>query len=289
MRRVHLFEIAELPGCPRAVREGLTDYLAFAIERGRAYAAAAPLLARALAEPGVRPAPGEPAAVVDLASGGGGPWRALAGELGAAGVPVRVRLTDLFPNRAAYERLAAETGGVITGEPEPVSADAVPPALAGFRTMFSAFHHFAPEAARRVLADAAARGAGIAVFEATRRDARAIVLTLLTPLIVLLATPFIRPFRWSRLLWTYLLPAIPLVVLFDGVVSCLRSYTPEELRSLAEGVGGDRWRWETGEAGAGPIPMTYLIGTAPVAAPDGSPDDPRQSPSVTWAGSSSPV
>jgi hypothetical protein len=285
MRRVHLFEIEELPRCPRAVREGLTDYLAFAIERGRAYAAAAPLLVRALSEPGARPAPGEQAAVVDLASGGGGPWRSLVPALGAAGIPVRVRLTDLYPNRAAYHRLAAETGGTISGEAEPVSADAVPAALSGFRTMFSAFHHFAPEGARRVLADAAARGAGIAVFEATRRDARAILVTCLTPLIVLLATPFIRPFRWSRLFWTYVVPAIPLVVLFDGVVSCLRTYTPDELRTLADGVGGDGYRWEAGEAGDGPIPMTYLIGTAPVAASD----DRLQAPRATRAGSSTPA
>jgi hypothetical protein len=152
--------------------------------------------------------------------------------------------------------------------------------------MFSAYHHFTPAAARRVLPDAAASGAGIAIFKGTRRGAAAILLTVLfVPIMVLLGTPFIRPFRWSRLLWTYLVPVIPLAALFDGLVSCLRTYTPDELRSLAEGIGGDGYRWEAGETGTGPIPMTYLIGTAPVAAPA----DPRQAPSVTWAGSSSPV
>ena len=33
------------------------------------------------------------------------------------------------------------------------------------------------------------------------------------------ATPFVRPFRWSRLLFTYVIPLIPLLVLFDGTVS----------------------------------------------------------------------
>jgi len=257
--RLHLLEIAEQPWCPRAVRDGLTDYLAFVVDRGRAYAAAVPLLARAL--DATRPSVSAPAAVVDLASGAGGPWKALAAELAELDVPVRVCLTDLHPNADAYARLAAESGGAVAGRAEPVPADAVPPALYGFRTMFSAFHHFAPAAARRVLADAAARGAGIAVFEATRRDVRAVVLTLLTPLLVLLATPFIRPFRWSRLLWTYVVPAIPLVVLFDGVVSCLRTYTPDELRALAAGIDG--LRWEAGEAGSGPVPVTYLLGTTP--------------------------
>jgi hypothetical protein len=37
---------------------------------------------------------------------------------------------------------------------------------------FAAFHHFPPASARRVPADAVARGRGIAVFEATTRDFR---------------------------------------------------------------------------------------------------------------------
>jgi hypothetical protein len=259
MRRFQLIEIGEQSWCPRGIRDGLTDYLAFAIDRGRAYVAAAPVIARALAATRDARSP-EVSVIVDLASGGGGPWRTLVGDLDAIGAPAQVSLTDLRPNTVAFERIARETGGAVDGRSESVRADAVPEDARGFRTMFSAFHHFAPPDARRVLADAAARGAGIAIFEATRRDARAIALTLLTPLFVLLATPFIRPFRWSRLFWTYVLPAIPLVVLFDGVVSCLRTYSTKELRALAADVGADDYAWEAGEVGAGPIPVTYLIG-----------------------------
>lgn len=263
MRRLHLIEIAEQRWCPRAVRDGVTDYLQFVIDRTGPYAAAAPILAAALrgGAPTVPHAPRTPGvrAVVDLGSGAGGPWRALAPALAALGTPVRVRLTDRYPNLAAYEALARATGGAVTGEPAPVCAEAVPPALEGARTAFSAFHHFAPPAARRVLRAAAARGATVAVFEATRRDPRALLLTCLTPLLVLLGTPLVRPFRWSRLLWTYLLPAIPLVVLVDGLVSCLRTYTPGELRALGE-AADPGYAWDAGEVAAGPIPMTYLVG-----------------------------
>ena len=72
-------------------------------------------------------------------------------------------------------------------------------------------------------------------------------------------TPAIRPFRWSRLFWTYILPAIPLAVVFDGIVSCLRTYRPNELLELTEGIEG--YRWESGESrDKGPIPITYLVG-----------------------------
>jgi hypothetical protein len=75
-------------------------------------------------------------------------------------------------------------------------------------------------------------------------------------------TPLIRPFRWSRLLWTYLVPIIPVVLLFDGVVSCLRTYRPHELREMVEKLSASKYRWEIGEhsRSLGEAPITYLIG-----------------------------
>ncbi len=253
MPRLHLIEIAEQPWCPSPIREGLTDYLQFVIDRGRPYAPAVPLLAGLLTKTAAT-------RVIDLGAGAGGPWRSLAADLTAVGAPVTVRLTDRFPNPAAFAQLARDTGGVVTGDGRSISAEAVPRDLAGVRTIFSAFHHFAPDHARRVLADAVAARAPIAVFEATRRDVPAILVMLLTPLLVLLGTPLIRPFRWSRLLFTYLIPLIPLVVLFDGIVSCLRTYTPDELRALAGSIDAPDYEWTAGTAGPGPIPVTWLIG-----------------------------
>jgi hypothetical protein len=264
VRRLQLFEIGEQPWCPDALRDALTDYLTFMIELGQPYAPAAPILAAAIGTAARDSS--DVSQIVDLASGAGGPWRALVPMLAQAGAPVRVRLTDRFPNESAYARIAHLTDGRVAGEMRSVSADAVPADLAGFRTMFSAFHHFAPAEARRVLADAATHGASIAIFEATRRDMKAVLLMFLTPLFVLLATPFIRPFRLSRLVFTYVVPVVPLAVMFDGVVSCLRTYTPAELRALTEGIAFDGYTWTAGEVGAGPIPVTYLVGEAAVGA-----------------------
>ena len=75
-------------------------------------------------------------------------------------------------------------------------------------------------------------------------------------------TPMIRPFRWSRLLCTYVVPIIPLVLLFDGVVSCLRTYRPQELREMIKKLAGIEYQWEIGEhsRASGRAPITYLIG-----------------------------
>jgi hypothetical protein len=113
-----------------------------------------------------------------------------------------------------------------------------------------------------VLADAVRDRQGIGVFEATQRSPLALALTLLAPLMVLLVTPLIRPFRWSRLLWTYLFPLVPLVTLFDGLVSCLRTYSVQDLRDLTAGLGTSDYHWEMGtvKSKTTPIPITYLLG-----------------------------
>jgi hypothetical protein len=75
-------------------------------------------------------------------------------------------------------------------------------------------------------------------------------------------TLWIRPFRWSRLLCTYVVPIIPLVLLFDGVVSCLRTYRPSELREMIKDLSGIEYQWEVGEhsEASGLVPITYVIG-----------------------------
>lgn len=255
MRRFHLFEIEDQPWCPRVLRDAATDFLQFMVHLGRNYAPAAPRLRDLLRRTGHT-------RVVDLCSGGGGPWVGLYTDLSAEGLPgLQVALTDLYPNRAAHERLSALTAGAVSHHPQPVDASSVPPELAGVRTLFSGFHHFSLEAARAVLANAVDARQPIAIFEAAHRSVSGLLGMLFTPLAVLLVTPAIRPFRVSRLFWTYVLPLLPLIVLFDGCVSCLRVYTPAELLALTAGLGAGTYHWEAGEdRGPGPLPVTYLIG-----------------------------
>jgi hypothetical protein len=55
---------------------------------------------------------------------------------------------------------------------------------------------------------------------------------------------------------------VPLAVWFDGMVSCLRSYTPAELLELARGPGGDQYHWESGVVRSVSLVtrVTYMIG-----------------------------
>ncbi len=174
--------------------------------------------------------------IIDLCSGGSGPTIKLAETIQARlGLTPEVVLTDLYPNLEAFAWSQARALVPVSYERSPVDALAVPEHLLGVRTVFDAFHHFRPADARALLADAARKRAPILIVEATQRSVPAMVgMLLFVPLLVLLLTPFVRPFSWGRLLFTYLLPVAVPLILFDGIVSCLRSYTPQELRAMTE-------------------------------------------------------
>ncbi len=274
MRRIQFIELHDQAWFPSSLRDYVTDALQFGFNLLKSYAPIAPLLQSALDWTGS-------VSIVDMCSGGGGPWLELSRKLqcgtcaggalpGRDGVEPRhhtsgsadlqIWLTDKYPNLEAFQNVRAASGNRITFYPEPVDVTKVPRELKGLRTMFTSFHHFPPDHARAILQDAVDAGESVAIFETTRRAPSTIGLTFAFVLMLFVGTPWIRPFRWSRLLWTYLIPIIPLVLLFDGVVSCLRTYRPQELRELVERLTANGYQWEIGEHATGMVPITYLIG-----------------------------
>jgi hypothetical protein len=279
MRRVQFIELHEQPWFPSSLRADVTDALQFGFNLLHAYRPIAPLLQNVIdsskngsnAGPSSSTQSAPTQAIVDMCSGGGGPWVDLARRLrcrdaGGNSTGPQVLLTDKYPNLEAFQIVSASSDHRITFYPEPVDAMKVPVALKGLRTMFTSFHHFSPEDARAILQNAVDAGESIGIFEATKRAPSTVGLILVGILLMFLHTPRIRPFRWSRLLWTYLIPVIPLVLLFDGVVSCLRTYRPQELREMVEKLTSCEYQWEIGELAGGRMPVTYLIGYAPASA-----------------------
>ncbi|WP_437728725.1 class I SAM-dependent methyltransferase [Sorangium sp. So ce861] len=252
---MQLVELEDLPWFPSVLRDGGTAFLNFA-ERASGHA-------RRLVGPLERAldATGE-TRLVDLCSGGGGPAAAIADELAKRGRKVTVTLTDLYPNLPAFEHAARESRGAVVGRAAPVDATAVPAELTGFRTIFNAFHHFPPEQARKVLADAVAQRQPIGVFEVVSRELPMLLGILFTPLTVTVSMPFWRPFRWAWLLWTWLVPVMQAFALWDGLVSWLRIYSVEELRALVAQIDAPDWVWDIGtvKLGDAPLHATYLVG-----------------------------
>lgn len=260
MHRLQLVELEDLPWVPAAIRNGGTDLLDLMFAQLGFYRPLVDVFERALDASGG-------AEVVDLCSGGGGGALYMVRALQKRGrTGVRVRLTDLHPNEAARAR--AERSG-LDYYPEPVDAMNVPAALTGLRTMFTALHHFPPEQVRALLAAAVAARTHLAFFDLAAQPVLRALPVPLAPLasapnalvlssLALALMPFVRPVRASNLLLTYLVPLVPLLFAWDGSVSALRAYTPEELLELARSVpGAEGYAWDAGRGGL----ALYLTGT----------------------------
>ena len=255
MRRRQLVELEDLAWFPSAIRDGGTDWLAFMANHTGMFAAAAPHIRRAMDVTGT-------SEVLDLCSGGGGPWLTLEAALRKSG-PVSVELSDLYPNVSAWRELSSRGGGGLRFRSEPIDATDVPATARGVRTMFNAFHHFPPDLARAILGDAVRKRRAIAIFEGVSHRAAGLAAMPLQLPAVLLLTPFVRPFRWSRLAFTYALPMIPFLVLFDGTMSMLRLYLEDDVRELLATVpDSESFEWEIGVTPTGPIRVgaLHLVG-----------------------------
>ena len=258
MPRLHLFEFGDQPWLPSVFRRSLVEFLAFGANLSdKPYRELAQRLGAALRATGSRE-------LHDVCAGAGGPLPSLARLLRAQPElgDLRLRVSDLSPQPELWQRLAAELEPVAI-ERTPIDATRVPESATGFRFLCNAFHHFPPELARRVLADARAQRRGIAVVELTSRTPASILATAFAPLSFALFVPFIRPLRASRWFWTYLVPVLPLLALWDGIVSCLRVYDVRELRALAEPLASPDYTFEIERfvpRDGPPLPITLLIG-----------------------------
>jgi hypothetical protein len=250
LRRLQLFEFLDQPWCPEPIRQGATDFLEAITSRANIYRGVQQEFVAAMVSCGA-------SRIVDLCSGGGGPWLSASWRaLLVKHPPLSVVLTDKFPSSALAARLAGDP--LVSSVDVPVDASNVPDWLSGFRTVFSSFHHFPDSVAIEVLRGAVRSGAGFATAEVTSRTVTAVLKVSLMPVFCWLLTPQIKPFRWSRLVLTYLLPAIPAVLFWDGIVSCFRTRTPHELLLLVRSLPD--YKWKAGYASEGWLAPVYLIG-----------------------------
>lgn len=238
------------------LRDGLTGFLQIAAEFFGIYDAAAGLVADVVKRhPQSR--------LIDLGSGGGGPLLRMRDALREKhGIDVDAVMTDLYPNVGAFAFAEARSGGKVKGIRTSIDATDVPADLDGVRTVFNAFHHFRPELARRIVVDAARKRQPFISLEVVERRVPTVLFLMGTPLAALILTPFSRPLTPGRLFFTYVLPLIPLGIWWDGMMSCLRGYSVEELRALTDDLNDDDYafRVERIPVPWQPLRITALIG-----------------------------
>ena len=264
MKRIHYFEFLDLSWYPQTFRCIQTDYLQFSQYIATIITGVddlIPLFRKAMKH-------AKTIEILDLCSGGTGSWIRLRKQFELAGMEINVKLTDKYPNPESLQKWKKSKRKGIEYLDEPIDAMNVPFRLNGMRTLFAGFHHFKPEQAQQILRDAFEKKVPIGIFDpSSLRTPFGMILLLLlipfTPIIVLLSylimTPFIKPHTFSRFFWTYLLPIVPITTSWDGLISFLRSYTPQELKELTNSLQSNEYAWEIGIVTLG-IPLTYLLG-----------------------------
>lgn len=254
MGRIHLFEFEDQKWFPTFLRNYGTDFLQFLSNKTKMYQPVIPVLEKGLKE-------GNTTQILDLGSGGGGGLIWLNSELRKNIPELQITLTDYYPNIPAFEYTRKQAANFNYFE-ESVDARKVPAGLKGLRTQFLSFHHFKPADAKQILQNVVDSGSSIAIFEAQERSLPSILAMLFSPITVLLITPFIRPFKVGRILFTYILPIVPLFVLWDGLVSSLRTYSIREMNELIQKLkGAENYNWEINNMNSGPSVILYLLGT----------------------------
>jgi hypothetical protein len=106
-------------------------------------------------------------------------------------------------------------------------------------TMFNAFHHFGDEDKRKIVQRLRASGSDAFVAELLTPTVWCLLKVVFASTVGVLGfTPFVRPFSFPRLFFTYLLPVNVLTIAFDGIVSVIKSRAVEQYRTLFEDCDG---------------------------------------------------
>lgn len=255
MRRIHLFEFGDLTWFPKNFRNYQTDYLQFAANAFDVYKCIIPIIKKGIEN-------SDNNTIVDIASGGGGGLIKIAEHLKRSIPSLKIILSDYYPNIDAFKITKSKQPDIFEYIENPVNAMDVPQYLKGFRTQFLSLHHFRPKDAKAILQNALDSNQAIGIFEGQQRDFKNIVGMLFSPIAVLLMTPFIKPFKVDRLIFTYLIPVLPLCTLWDGVISVLRTYKVTELKQMIfELRNNEQFDWEVDVAKGKSTDILYLLGT----------------------------
>ena len=250
MKRIQLFEFEDFNWLPATIRNGVTRL----IQVLHKMMGTSELLAD-LIEKARKKYPFDQ--LVDLGSGAGGAMpdvlKALNEKEGLENV--KMLLTDLYPDKAYIEHIHSLQIQNLSYREKPVNAMYLSETPPGLKTMVNSFHHMPPNTAREILHSAALSRQPLLIYELTENKVPLLLWWLFLPVslvvlivMVIFMTPFVKPLGWKQLLFTYLIPIIPLVYAWDGQASNVRTYTLRDYGELLKGIKEDGYIWEIAPA-----------------------------------------
>ncbi|MBK7807157.1 MAG: hypothetical protein IPJ51_12750 [Saprospiraceae bacterium] len=132
----------------------------------------------------------------------------------------------------------------------------------GMYTFINSFHQLDEKKAAYYLTQIANSGNSVAVLEGNNDSLWQVVgMTIFVPLTVILSAPFVQPFRITRLIFTYLIPILPVVTMLDGFLALFKLYNPNDLNELVSTIPVKNYVWKSGKADNGRGgKIIYLMG-----------------------------
>ncbi len=168
--------------------------------------------------------------VVDLASGSGVP-----ALLFFQNRDVELTLCDKFPDQKTVDFVNRNFNVTYLNHSIDIVENEIPEGK--IYLMFNSVHHFNFGGLIKILQKVKNSGGTAYFFEPLTPTVftfiKVFIATLILPFFL---APFIRPFRWDRLLFTYILPLGVITTFWDGLVSLVKSYSSSDLVKLKKEV-----------------------------------------------------
>ena len=248
MKRIQLFEFEDFHWFPSWLRAGMTKLIVVLQKIMGVTSVLSKLIADILIENKI-------GHIVDLGSGAGGVMPDVLKTINQdySLEEVDLTMTDQFPDKKVIASFNTMGQNGIRYAEKPLDATNLQNAPEGLKTMVNCFHHMPPKQARSILKSAESNNQPLLIYEMAENNIPLLMWWVLLPLslallmvMVLFMTPFVKPLTWKQLVFTYIIPIIPICYAWDGQASLPRMYTMKDMDILLDGLGSDRYRWEKG-------------------------------------------
>ncbi len=244
MKRIHLFEFEDLSWFPNRIRICMTRLLVVMHKLLGTEEVLKELMIKTLKQVPRKN-------ILDLCSGSAGPMPEVIKQIRAMEgfEDITLTLSDLYPNKELARIINEKNDPSLKYLPTSVDATKFHSEEDHCKTMICSLHHFKPEDASAVLKTAKTSGQPLLVFEISDNSFPKALWWTAIPINFLMAffiTPLVRPMSWQQLLFSYLIPIIPLCFAWDGAVSNARTYTLEDLDKLLLSAEGESYNWDKG-------------------------------------------
>ena len=170
--------------------------------------------------------------IEDLCSGSGLPAIYIHHHLTIPGLTTT--LTDKFP-----QKITTPKG--IFYKNEAVDMNTLLAFSEKYYTLYNAFHHFNSEEQKTIVRKIIENKSNLLIVEIVQPSILSFLhVTLASTLGVIFMCPFIKPFDWKRIFFTYIIPINLITVLTDGFISILKSKTKKQYEDWKSNLNFDQ-------------------------------------------------